>query len=55
MNELIKAKCNAEGDEITYDVDNKELAIQLFDTLKHAGYKVNMIHPDHTFTLRISW
>lgn len=55
LNDIIKASCNAGKNEITYDVDNKELANQIFNTMKQAGYTVSLIHPDYTFTLRISW
>ena len=55
LNDIIKESCNAGRNEITYDVDNKELANQIFNTMKQAGYTVSLIHPDYTFTLRISW
>ena len=55
LNDIIKESCNAGKNEITYDVDNKELANQIFNMMKQAGYTVSLIHPDYTFTLRISW
>ena len=55
LNDIIKERCNAGKNEITYDVDNKELANQIFNMMKQAGYTVSLIHPDYTFTLKISW
>ena len=55
LNDIIKASCNAGRNEITYNVDNKEIANQIFNTMTQAGYTVSLIHSDYTFTLRITW